>query len=128
MLLSRETSGANIVSAWSAEGIRVGDEWFSGHVIISAQAIIRDWSVTNPQSVEVEDLARAVDLAPKVLLLGTGAGLVLPNANLMQSLGERGIGLEIMDTPAACRTYNVLVQENREVVAALFSVGLRSAP
>ncbi|HSG64427.1 MAG TPA: MTH938/NDUFAF3 family protein, partial [Gammaproteobacteria bacterium] len=80
-------------------------------------------AVDTPARLRVEDLEPAITMRPEVLLLGTGARLVLPIVNLMQLLGERGIGLEIMDTPAACRTYNVLAHEHRRVVAALFEPG-----
>ncbi|HEX9876511.1 MAG TPA: MTH938/NDUFAF3 family protein [Gammaproteobacteria bacterium] len=122
MLLTRESSRVNVVSAWNADGIRIGEEWLRQHVIISAQTIIRDWPVHAPEHVRLEDLSAAVALEPQVLLLGTGPRLMLPQMDLMQALGAKGIGLEIMDTPAACRTYNVLVHENRRVVAALFSM------
>jgi uncharacterized protein len=65
------------------------------------------------------DLEPAFALAPEIIILGTGHGACAPNLELMQSLAAKSIGLEIMNTPAACRTYNVLVHEQRRVVAAL---------
>ena len=56
---------------------------------------------------------------PEIVLLGTGAEVLLPDLDLMAALAARAIGLEIMSTPAACRTFNVLVHERRRVVAAL---------
>lgn len=121
MLLSKEDSRVNLISAWRAGAVCVGEEWLQSHVIISAQTIIRDWAVDTPDSLELSDLDPAVAMAPEIVLIGTGASLVMPGTNLMQLLGARGIGLEIMDTPAACRTYNVLAHERRQVVAALFT-------
>jgi len=123
MLLSRENTSVNLIVAWRSGAIRVGESWLPGHTIVSPEAIISGWAVDTPAMLRVEDLEPAITLQPEVLLLGTGARLVLPVANLMQLLGERGIGLEIMDTPAACRTYNVLAHERRRVVAALFEPG-----
>ena len=120
MLLSKEDSTVNLISAWRAGAICVGQEWLDSHVIISAQTIIRDWAVDTPTGLRPSDLERATEMKPEIVLVGTGAQLVLPDTALMQALGERGIGVEIMDTPAACRTYNVLAHEQREVVAALF--------
>jgi uncharacterized protein len=82
---------------------------------------MKAWAVDSPAALSVEDLERAVELRPEILLIGTGPRLVMPANNLMQRLGTQGIGVEIMDTPAACRTYNVLVHEQRRVVAALFA-------
>lgn len=123
MLLSRENTGANLIVAWRSGAIRIGEDWLPGHTIVSPDAIISCWDVNSPATLHVADLEPAIAMQPEVLLLGTGTRLVLPAANLMQLLGERGIGLEIMDTPAACRTYNVLAHEHRRVVAALFEPG-----
>jgi uncharacterized protein len=76
--------------------------------------------VTSPEALSAQDLQPAINLNPKIVLLGTGSRLALPNIDLMTVLAAQGVGLEIMDTPAACRTYNVLVHEDRDVVAALF--------
>lgn len=72
----------------------------------------------------LEDLAAALELEPEIILIGTGEDASLPDVELMSALAERGIGLEFMTTPAACRTYNVLVHEQRRVVVALFNAGL----
>ena len=121
MLFSKEDSSVNLISAWKAGAVCVGQEWLESHAIISAQTIIREWAVDTPQTLQLSDLDPAVALEPEIVLVGTGAQLVLPDANLMHLLGARGIGVEIMDTPAACRTYNVLAHEQRKVVAALFT-------
>jgi len=118
--LTLETSAANLISAWEPDAIRVGKNWLRGHLILSSQHIIRDWAVTAPEALQAHDLKPAIDLGPKIILLGTGNRMVLPDINLMTELASQGIGLEIMDTPAACRTYNVLIHEYRDVVAALF--------
>ena len=123
MLLSKENSSVNLIAAWKKGAILVGEEWLLGHVIISPETIIRDWGVDTPAALAVDHLESAVAMRPEIILVGTGAQLVLPEENLMQLLGERGIGVEIMDTPAACRTYNVLAHEHRRVVAALFEPG-----
>jgi uncharacterized protein len=123
MLLSKETSSGNLISAWKKGAILVGEEWLLGHVIISPEAIIRDWGVDTPGALEVDHLEPAIAMRPEIILVGTGGRLVLPEADLMRLLGGRGIGVEIMDTPAACRTYNVLAHEYRRVVAALFEPG-----
>jgi len=116
-----ETSDANLVGAWESGAVRIGKEWIRGHLIVSPHSILRDWAVTEPQALQVSDLLPAMELQPNIILLGTGANLVLPQADLMAALAEHRVGLEIMDTPAACRTYNVLVHEHRSVAAALFN-------
>jgi uncharacterized protein len=118
--LTLETSTANLISAWEPDAVRVGEDWLRGHLIVSSQHIILDWAVTAPEALQAHDLEPAINLGPEIILLGTGSRMVLPDIKLMTKLASQGIGLEIMDTPAACRTYNVLIHEQREVVAALF--------
>jgi uncharacterized protein len=115
-----ETSDVNLISAWEPDAVRVGKEWYRDHLILSAQHILSDWTVTSPDILQANDLSAAIELGPQIILLGTGNHLALPDIDLMAELAGQGIGLEIMDTPAACRTYNVLIHESRNVVAALF--------
>jgi uncharacterized protein len=115
-----ETSDVNLISAWEPDAVRVGKEWYRGHLILSSQRILSDWTVTAPDKLQANDLSAAIELDPEIILLGTGNHQALPDIDLMAELADQGIGLEIMDTPAACRTYNVLIHESRNVVAALF--------
>lgn len=117
---TRETSEANLVSAWERGGVRVGEEWIRSNLILSAEEVLRDWAAADPAALQLADLEPAMALDPQLIIVGTGASLKLPDVDLMTEVAARGIGLEIMDTPAACRTYNVLVHERRAVVAALF--------
>jgi uncharacterized protein len=119
MQVTRETTALNVVSAWDRGRLRIGDEWITGNVILAADTLIADWTPADATQVAVTDLEPAFALAPEIIILGTGHGACAPNLELMQSLAAKSIGLEIMNTPAACRTYNVLVHEQRRVVAAL---------
>ena len=101
--------------------MRIADQWLEGHVIVSPDRIIDRWQVSEPDRLELADLQPAIELKPEIILLGTGADLLLPDVELMAALAALRIGLEIMSTPAACRTFNVLVHERRRVVAALFN-------
>lgn len=110
---------ANLITHVGPDGIRVGQHLITRSAIVSATALIPDWPVTTIQALDWEALAPALSLAPEILILGTGARAVFPAPGLYAELASRGIGLEAMDTAAACRTYNVLVHEDRPVVAAL---------
>ena len=99
------------------------ERWLTGNVIVGAERIIEGWAVAaTATSLTLDDLAPALALEPTIVLLGTGTERFLPDVELMAALAERSVGLEIMSTPAACRTFNVLLQEQRRVVAALFNV------
>jgi uncharacterized protein len=121
--LTRENTGTNLIRAWENGRVRVDDRWIDGHVIVAPERIVTRWPVSEPAALTLEDLAPAVDLQPDIILLGTGVVMLLPDVDLMGELAAHGIGLEIMGTAAACRTYNVLAQEHRRVVAALFNDG-----
>ncbi len=100
--------------------MRIGEDWIRTHFIVSSDRIIRDWQPPTPEELGPGDLEPALATEPDIVILGTGETLLRPKLDLMALMAERGIGLEIMDTPAACRTYNVLLHEGRSVVAALF--------
>lgn len=121
MQLSKERSDTNLILAWEPGRLKIGAEWFSGHVIVTADRVVPDWTTSQPDALGIDQLQAAMAANPEILLLGTGPNALLPNVRLIASLAEMGIGLEFMDTPAACRTFNVLVGEGRRVVAALFN-------
>ena len=70
-------------------------------------------------SFEPDHMAAIAELKPEIVLIGTGAKLTFPDRALLAPLYKAGIGVEIMDTPAACRTYNILLGEGRGVLAAV---------
>jgi uncharacterized protein len=120
MRLTLENSpGANLVTHLEPDGIRVGERRFDRSLILSAAELVPGWSVHDPAQVGLDSLAPALGLEPEILVLGTGSRIVFPPGEVFAALAARGIGLEVMDTAAACRTYNVLVGEERSVVAAL---------
>lgn len=121
MQFTRETSDAYLIRAWEPGRVRIAEQWLSGPIIVARDHIIAPWEVHDPVDLTVDDLQAAIDLAPEIILLGTGAELKWPDAELMGELAALHIGLEIMSTPAACRTFNVLVHEQRRVAAALFN-------
>ena len=86
--------------------------------IIAPRQLRENWPPQNVGEL-AEHLQVVIDLEPELVILGTGRVLEFPPPSLTESLYTKGIGVEIMDTAAACRTYNVLMHEGREVVAAL---------
>jgi len=119
--ITRERTEANVIRAWEHGRVLVGERWLGGDLIVAADVIVREWRPPHPSALSVEDLAPAIDLDPEIILIGTGLEAATPDVDLMAELAARSIGLEIMTLPAACRTFNVLVHEQRRVVAALFT-------
>ena len=120
MQLSRdEGKVSNAITAYAAGEIRMRDRVFRASLIATRDAVIEEW---NPASVEqlcIGDFARLLELAPDVVILGTGPKQRMPPPELFAAFAARRIGLEVMDTGAACRTYNLLLSEFREVALAL---------
>jgi uncharacterized protein len=113
--------GQNSIRAYEPGRIVVNEHIVDRHVVVSADRLIPDWS---PGFMELQPahLEALWDLEPEILLLGTGARLRFPPPDCMAVFLQRGIGMEVMDTAAACRTYNILLGEGRRVVAALFMI------
>jgi uncharacterized protein len=121
MQLSRDAAAVNVIRAWEPGRVRVADRWLTGNVIVSSEQLIEGWTTIDPQHLTIAELAPALALEPTIIVLGTGTDNLLPDVELMAAAAALSIGLEIMNTPAACRTFNVLLQEHRRVVAALFN-------
>ncbi|HUF73080.1 MAG TPA: MTH938/NDUFAF3 family protein [Gammaproteobacteria bacterium] len=119
MQFSREESTRNLIRAWEPGRIRIGERWLTGNLIVSAETIVSDWTLRDRGRITVEDLMPALELGPEVVIVGAGLAAVSPDFDLMRELAELAVGLEYMQTQAACRTYNVLVHEGRRVAAAL---------
>jgi len=101
-------------------GIRVHQNHFTKPFILSGQRIVPDWDVDSVDDINEESLQAVFDLQPEVILIGTGNTQVfLPPATQVHFF-RRNVGFEVMTTDAACRTFNVLAAEGRQVVAALF--------
>jgi uncharacterized protein len=90
--------------------------------IVLPDRIITAWRPGSFFELDMEDFSFLADLAPEIIILGTGAKQHFPHPGLTEPLMKSRIGLEVMDTAAACRTYNILMSEGRRVAAALFMI------
>ena len=95
------------------------------HKIINTTCLVSpnhasEWKVNDFQTLNSEHISSLIALNPEIILLGTGTQHLLPHASLLKTLVKTHIGFEIMTTAAACRTYNILMNEGRNVVAGLF--------
>ena len=87
--------------------------------IIAPARLIQDWPPHTLAQLTSEHLRAALETKPELVIIGTGKTLEFPPATITEALHREGIGVEIMDSAAACRTYNVLMHEGREVMAAV---------
>ena len=121
MEFTKEVTDALLVRSCEPGRIRIGETWHDEHLIIARDRVIAPWQVEDPAGITTTTLEQALELQPEILLIGTGSNYVMCDVLLIGELARRGVGTEIMDTAAACRTYNVLVHEQRSVVAALYN-------
>jgi uncharacterized protein len=112
----------NYIRAYAPGRININDRLIKASLVLSPLKLMEDWPPQCLEDISLEHLEPALALEPEILVIGTGRSLVFPDARIMAGIQQRGIGLEVLDTAAACRTYNVLVSENRKVVAALLMI------
>ncbi len=108
------------VHSITGQGICIAGQCYSRSLLLAADQLITDWPPQSFSELSAPFLQPVFQLQPDLVLLGTGSKQHFPDANIMMEFYERGIGVEVMGSAAACRTFNVLVAESRRVVAALF--------
>ena len=120
MKLTLENRGAsNVVRSYSPSSIKVGDAELTTSSIVNADQVVRDWPPRTVAQLDRSHLEPILALKPEIVVLGTGMRQQFPSTDIIAALMTRGIGFEAMDTGAACRTYNVLVSEDRRAVLAV---------
>ena len=111
-------SGVNTITGYGEGYVMVNGERRASSVIVLPDRI-EPWSAAAFDTLTAEDFAFLKSLGAEIVLLGTGPKQRFPHPRLTAELAQAGIGLEVMDLQAACRTYNILVAEERKVAAAL---------
>ncbi|MFK7887030.1 MAG: Mth938-like domain-containing protein [Gammaproteobacteria bacterium] len=99
--------------------IKIADDTYRSSVLITSQSVHDNWPVQSVADLTPELWTPILDDGAKILILGTGARIAFPRPEQTAPLTTRGVGVEVMDTAAACRTFNVLLSEGREVAAAI---------
>lgn len=118
-LHSPVTAGLFSITAYDAGHIEVNGRRLTKSFLLTPQRLIEDWSPASVDSLMESDLLAVAELGCPIVLLGTGRRQHFPARALLRPLLERRLGVEVMDTFAACRTYNILMSEGRDVAAAL---------
>ena len=107
------------VTMYDEDTIQVNGKDFNHSLIISSQQLKSDWAPHSVEELANEHFSPIIQLKPELVLIGTGDKLVFPPVETYAELIRQGVGVEIMDTGAACRTYNILSGESRHVVCGL---------
>jgi len=120
-------SGTNSITHHDGDGLRVNGVAFAHSVLVPWTGPVRPWPARTPLELTPTHFESVLELEPEVVIFGSGERIRFVSPALYRALIERRIGLETMDTAAACRTYNVLAAEGRRVVAAVL-LGLAATP
>ena len=115
-------SGIHTFTGYGEGYVMVDRQRHERNVVVMPDRILTDWGPEAFEQLAAADFDRLVELAPEIVLLGTGARLRFPRPELARRLHAARIGMEVMDIPAACRTYNILAAEERKVAAALLFI------
>ncbi|WP_144373159.1 Mth938-like domain-containing protein [Vogesella urethralis] len=112
------TAGANLFTAHGAGYVEINRVRHQGSLVVTADSIT-PWPPASFEALEEAHFSQLLALQPELVIFGSGSTLRFPHPRLSAALTNAGIGVEVMDTSAACRTYNILLAEDRRVVAAL---------
>lgn len=114
-----QAPASNVVTGSGPGWIRVGATDYRESLVLTAGAVSPGFAPSGFDALAEADFERLLEGSPAVVLLGTGATQRFPHPRLTAALHRARVGFEVMDTRAACRTYNILVAEGRNVTAAL---------
>lgn len=113
-------AGRNLFTAYGDGYVSINDQRYERALIVAPDHPVAEWEASSFETLGPGDFDAVLRMNPEIVLLGTGARLRFPRPELTRRLVETAVGYEVMDTKAACRTYNILMAEGREVVAAIF--------
>ena len=111
--------GTNAIARHGPDGVIVNGREHRSSVVVPWQGDVKDWPVASFEALTEAHFKALAELKPELVIFGSGARIRFPKPALIRPLIDARIGIETMDTAAACRTYNVLLAEGRTVVAAL---------
>lgn len=120
MKLSEDYSGgAYVIRAYETGSITVNNDDFTQSLLIANHQLNSNWNVQHVEEISHQHWEDILQLQPEVILIGTGEHLIFPHPASYAPVIQQGIGIEFMDSMAACRTYNILLAEDRAVVAGI---------
>ena len=111
------------ITGYQADAVIINEQKYNRSLILSAEKLVHPWPVTSVSDLRDDNLQPLFEFNADVVLLGTGQKQHFPDAQIMGLFGQQRIGLEVMDNGALCRTFNILVAEDRAVVAAILLDG-----
>ena len=109
----------NVFTGMGPGYVEINRERYDGGLVVLPERIVRGWAAAGFEGLTAADFAQILAYEPELVVFGSGAALRFPHPSLIEALGHARVGVEVMDTPAACRTFNILAAEDRRVAAAI---------
>ena len=122
-LHQQNTPDVNTIRAFEPGRIRINDDYYDSSLLVTADRLQANWEIASPEQLTAECISALLDHQPEIILIGTGERHELLDPLLYLEAIQQGIGIEVMTTEAACHTYNILLGEDRNVLAALIVEG-----
>ena len=114
-----QTPNQNVITGYGSGYVLINGQRHDNNLIVTAKIIIPNWLAISESELDESDLAPVIELVQQIVLIGSGGRIRFPKPAALKGLIAAKIGYEVMDTYAACRTYNILLEEGRNVAAAL---------
>lgn len=115
-----QAEGLNLFTGYGDDYVLINRERYTqSSLLVTPDQINADWKINSFNELQSKHFSVMLEYTPEITVLGTGRQLRFPHPRLSAALTNAGIGLEVMDTKAACRTFNILVAEGRQVVLGL---------
>ena len=108
-----------VITAYDDGSVSVNGKAFSQSLIITSSQLDENWDIAGIELLTADHVNRVLSYQPELIIIGTGNKLIFPAVEVYSAIIKLGIGVDFMDTRAACRTYNILMSEGRDVVAGL---------
>ena len=108
-----------VITAYSENTVSINGKAFSQSLIITRTKLNENWDVSVVDLLQADHIDQLLTFNPELIIIGTGEKLIFPAVEVYSGIIEHGIGVDFMDTRAACRTYNILMSEGRHIVAGL---------
>ena len=114
-----DTTEGYFITSYDENMLQVNGKNFYSSLIIASNELKTDWPPQSIETLNSEHFSKIIEMNPELVIIGTGRTLIFPPVETYAELIKLGVGVEIMDTGAACRTYNILTGEGRHVVCGL---------
>ncbi len=108
-----------VITAYGDDNISINGKTFEQSIIITRTKLNESWDVSAIELLQTQHIKQILAFNPELIIIGTGNKLVFPAVEVYSAVIKHGIGIDFMDTRAACRTYNILMSEGRNIVTGL---------